>query len=229
MRNATIVLGLIVVLTTLAAGGAQSQTAVASILQTMPATQAAAQPTVTAPPLPYNDVIPANHSPVLGGQATESWTPTYIAQEDFERGFMFWMSPTKTIWVLTKTNQKDTSGVWTVYADTFVDGEAPYDPAIVPPNPLLYQPVRGFGKVWRKQRGVSEALGWGTTPEFELITPISYLTNPSGAPGRYLITTLGVEIIALTEDKAGQPGGHWQLVGEMIPGGKFRSPTDARP
>src|SRR5579859_3711096 len=120
MRNATIALSLVVVLATVAVGGAQSQTAVASILQTMPATQSSAQPTVTAPLLPSNNVIPANHSPVVGGLATESWTPTYIAQEDFERGFMFWMSPTKTIWVLTKTNEKDTSGVWTVYADTFI-------------------------------------------------------------------------------------------------------------
>ena len=217
MRKAVLALSLIIVLASVAAVGSQAGIAVASMAQT-------AQATVQATNLPSNAVIPGSSVSVLGGAATETWTPTYVAQQNFQRGYMFWMSPTRTIWVLSKTNEKDNSGVWTVYPDTYTDGEAPSDPAIVPPSANLYQPVRGFGKIWRKQQGMSEALGWGTTPEFEVITPISYLSVAGGAPGRYLITTLGREIFALYEDKAGQPGGRWQLVGLLIPGNQFTAP-----
>jgi hypothetical protein len=199
----------------------QSHTTIASANGALQATQAptmAATASVPANPPAVVNIIPGSSIPVLGGAGTETWTPTYIAQQNFQRGYMFWISTSKTIWVLTKTNEKDNSGVWTVFPDTFVDGEAETDPAIVPPSAALYQPRRGFGKVWRKQTGVSEALGWGTTPEFEVTTPISYLSGASGVPGRYLLTTLGREIFSLIEDKAGQPGGKWQLVGIMVPG-----------
>src|SRR5258708_25565610 len=142
MRKAVLALSVIFVLTFVVIVESQSRIAVASVVQT-------AQPTVAATPLPSNEVIPGSSAPGLGGAATESWTPTYIAQQNFQRGYMFWISPTRTIWVLSKTHDKDNSGVWTVYQDTYTDGEPPSDPAIVPPNPGLYQPVRGFGIIWR--------------------------------------------------------------------------------
>ena len=42
------------------------------------------------------------------------------------------------------------------------------DPNLVPPNDLI-QPKRGFGKIWRTIPGIQDALGWATTPEFDLI------------------------------------------------------------
>src|SRR5712692_9247448 len=109
MRKAILALSVIVVLAFVAAVGSQSGIAVASVVQTA---QATVQPTIAPASLPSNAVIPGSSVPVLGGAATESWTPTYIAQQNFQRGYMFWMSPTRTIWVLTKTNEKDNSGVW---------------------------------------------------------------------------------------------------------------------
>ena len=38
------------------------------------------------------------------------------------------------------------------------------DPSIVPPDGF-YQPVAGFGKVWREQPGVRDRLGWAIAPE----------------------------------------------------------------
>ena len=53
---------------------------------------------------------------------------------------------------------------WFFTGDTWRDGDSPSDPAIVPP-PGLYQPERGFGKVWRERFGVRETLGWATIEE----------------------------------------------------------------
>jgi hypothetical protein len=43
-----------------------------------------------------------------------------------------------------------------------VDPES--DPSIEPP-PGRYQPIRGFGMVWREQPGVRDRLGWAVEPE----------------------------------------------------------------
>jgi hypothetical protein len=56
------------------------------------------------------------------------------------------------------------NGAWQGYNDTWVMGEPEYDPGIVPPGGY-YQPVRGFGKVWRNNHIVRTGLGWGTIDE----------------------------------------------------------------
>ena len=65
------------------------------------------------------------------------------------------------------------------------------DPDIIPPEGY-YEPVRGFGKVWREERGVREHLGWATGKAFvvgegayqyRLAGKYShpYITGPDGA------------------------------------------------
>lgn len=49
------------------------------------------------------------------------------------------------------------------HADTFVEGEPESDPTIVPPAGL-YQPIRGFGKLWWTNASVRDRLGWATGP-----------------------------------------------------------------
>ncbi len=51
-----------------------------------------------------------------------------------------------------------------VYNDEFSEGDPESDPAIVPPTGL-YQPIRGFGLVWRTYPEVRDGLGWATAPE----------------------------------------------------------------
>jgi len=53
---------------------------------------------------------------------------------------------------------------WQLYDDTWREGDQEWDPNILVPTGL-YQPKRGFGKVWRDQSGVRSALGWATTEE----------------------------------------------------------------
>ncbi|HLY28491.1 MAG TPA: hypothetical protein VKQ72_19245 [Aggregatilineales bacterium] len=155
-----------------------------------------------------------------GGSASvppETWTNTYIVQEDFERGFMYWISTQTNIWVLIKQNPDDTSGEWRIYKDTFKDGEQEIDQSLVPPSVKMYQPRRGFGKIWRQPTNLFSLIGWGTTPEFEISTPIDYWPGFSGAPGRYILVTGGRQVFVLTESAPGQ-GGKWAEVGRVVDG-----------
>jgi hypothetical protein len=173
-------------------------------------------PTVTAPP-PGTPIFPA---------PTDTRVQLYIAQENFQNGYMFWISSTKEDWVLfpaanTPANQPPTSGEWRIYKDTYLDTEPEFDPAVVPPSSNLYQPRRGFGKLWRTTDNIRAALGWGTTPEFGLTT--SYVYQPGGhadptqtqwiaGPGTHFVITLGRETFAFHEPLPGQQYGTWDKV-----------------
>jgi len=89
-------------------------------------------------------------------QAVES--SVWGAEQIFERGLMFWRSDTNKIYVV-RSDQ-----TWQLYDDTWREGDQEWDPNILVPTGL-YQPKRGFGKVWRDQSGVRSALGWATTEE----------------------------------------------------------------
>ena len=79
---------------------------------------------------------------------------------------MFWREDVRHVYVL----QQDAT--WVAYEDTWSEGQPDRDPALVPPDGL-YQPVRGFGKVWRERLGGPQArIGWATAPEHGVITLI---------------------------------------------------------
>ena len=93
------------------------------------------------------------------GCATRPAAETAGALQPFERGRMFWRGDEQRIAVL----QRD--GTWAAYADTWAEGQPPADPALSPPEGR-YQPIRGFGQVWREQLGGPEAqIGWATERE----------------------------------------------------------------
>lgn len=157
---------------------------------------------------------------------TDTRVQLYIAQEDFQHGYMFWISSTKEDWVLfpaanTPANQPPSSGEWRIYKDTFQDGEPETDPNLIPPSSSLYQPRRGFGKLWRTTDTLKDVIGWATTPEFGLTT--SYVYQPGGnpdatqsqwviGPGTHFIVTLGRETFAFHEPAQGQQYGTWNKV-----------------
>jgi len=80
------------------------------------------------------------------------------AYEPFERGHMIWLGGNRTIYVLYA------DGRFEAYTDNFREGDPESDPAIIPPTGL-YQPIRGFGLVWRTNPNVRTGLGWATAPE----------------------------------------------------------------
>lgn len=178
-------------------------------------TTATEPPTITPPvesPAP-------TLTPTLNAFPTETRAQLFIAQQDFQNGYMFWISTRNVIWVLINTPGNPNTGEWRIYPDTFAEGEPEFDPNLIPPSENLFQPRRGFGKLWRTTPGLREALGWATTPEFALNT--SYVYQPGGfidqdgkwvpGPGKHFITTLGRQTFALIESAEGV--GRWERVG----------------
>ena len=53
--------------------------------------------------------------------------------------------------------------VWFFYEDSWKDGD-PVSGGETPPSGL-YEPLRGFGKVWREQPSVRNTIGWAKAPE----------------------------------------------------------------
>ncbi len=107
----------------------------------------------------------------LGCPRGEAMT-TPAAWQTFEYGLLLWRADSNLIYVLAPDK------TWFSTGDTWRDGDAPYDPTIVPPAGF-YQPVRGFGKVWRERPGVREALGWANAEEEGLMVAIQEFTGGS--------------------------------------------------
>lgn len=109
-------------------------------------------------------------------------TPTFgqvqVAEQLFEHGRMFWIQPLSQIWVIVVTDEG--RGSWYVYPDTFTEGEPEYDDSIVPPAENLFQPRRGFGKLWRENEEVREMMGWAVTPD-----EFGYISRYEYYPGGY--------------------------------------------
>jgi hypothetical protein len=83
---------------------------------------------------------------------------------------------------------------WARFRDTFEEGEPESDPAYAsPPSSILWQPRRGFGKLWRDdlyKAQVRDRVGWATL-EWEQPYSVQFqqgresasifLTRPDGA------------------------------------------------
>ena len=139
-------------------------------------------PTATTTPTP--DPFP---TPVEG--------QIYVAEQRFEDGWMFWLQPVGQLWVLTVSEEN--RGVWSVYEDTFIEGQPEIDPEIVPPEGK-YQPERGFGKLWRENPEVRDAIGWALDVELGHTTNYEYHAGGTvnseleyeAGPGYHLVLSL---------------------------------------
>ena len=150
-----------------------------------PATPAATPATV-APPTATTDPLP---TPVV--------SQIQVAEQVFEKGRMFWLQPVDQIWVMVVT--REGGGDWSVYQDTFEEGEPESDPSLTP-EAGFQQPERGFGKLWRENPNVREALGWAITPEFGYVTRYEYhRIAPNRADGFHLLTSLYEETFRFNE------------------------------
>jgi hypothetical protein len=91
------------------------------------------------------------------------------AEQHFQRGVMVWSRAEDRIYVLF---DDDRSPTWQAYEDRFDQGQDPsLDPDIKSP-PGLYQPIRGFGLIWRERSNVRKRLGWGVDREARYQTAI---------------------------------------------------------
>jgi hypothetical protein len=132
---------------------------------------------------------------VVAEMPTTTYSQIQVAEQPFEHGRMFWLEPINEIWVMVENEDDRRSGVWMNFKDTFKEGDIEFDPKIVPPEGLL-QPVRGFGKLWRENPEVREALGWARQTEIGHVSNYQY--QPGGeivngeyvkGPGYHLLTS----------------------------------------
>jgi hypothetical protein len=128
----------------------------------------ASLPTATLTPPPYppptrSSTSPCEHdyfftpapAPCPEGPPIE----TAAAEEPFTGGVMIWLQVTDSIYVFYPDGQ------YQRFEDTWTEDQPESDPTLTPPEDDLYQPIRGFGKVWREHPEVREALGWATSVE----------------------------------------------------------------
>ena len=171
---------------------------------TQPRASVTPRPTATTPPAAY---------------PTSTVAEVGIAEQVYEHGRMFWIRHTREIWVMQASEDDPNSGDWFCFNDTFEEGEMEIDPDLIPPEGL-FQPRRGFGKLWRNNDTVHDGLGWATTPEFELTSnytyiPGGYVENGKYAPGpgEHRLTTLYNESISFFEGtiRGECKGGTWRM------------------
>lgn len=128
---------------------------------------AAAVPTATAPALPclvlpvraFGKVYTDNPNVARAlGCAREAEKAMLLAEQPFQKGFMYWRSDSRQIHAIMDT------GLWVAFPDTWNEGDP--SPSLGTPVPAgLVEPGRGFGKVWRDRPEVRDGLGWATNRE----------------------------------------------------------------
>lgn len=175
---------------------------------------------VTPAPLTVNTLEPATEeastpspdiTPTTGPTATPNVFPTpivgeiLIAEQDFQNGKMFWLQPINQIWVATTNDAGE--AIWINRDDVFEEGRPENDPSLTPPAQGLFQPIRGFGLLWRTEDNLQETLGWATGDEFGHTTNYEYhwggTVNESNVyeagPGYHLITALNRNVYRFDE------------------------------
>ncbi len=181
-------------------------------------------PSVTPSPKPEKTKKPEPTDVPTATPLPELFPTSVVAQvqaveEVFEHGRMFWLRHNRQIWVMVNNPPDSSGGDWYCYNDTFLDGEEEIDSSLVPPEGM-YQPRRGFGKLWRTHMDLHDALGWGTTPEFELTSSYTYLAGGYVQDGTYypgagehrLTTLYGDSISFFESDVRGDClGGTWRM------------------
>ncbi|MEJ2736342.1 MAG: serine/threonine-protein kinase [Anaerolineae bacterium] len=87
----------------------------------------------------------------------------WAAWEPFEHGYMLWRSDTDNVYVFSLQDGTNLStGTWQLRTETWPGDEG----GGLSPPPGLYEPVRGFGWLWRTYLGGPDgALGWAREDE----------------------------------------------------------------
>jgi hypothetical protein len=173
------------------------------------ATVASAPPTLT-PPSPSDPLKPSpslcdfayffDPSPAVCPSGSHQ--NTAAAEQPFERGFMIWLDAIDSIYVF------DWDGGWQLFEDIFEEGEQEYDPEIIPPTGM-FQPVRGFGKVWREHPQLRDQLGWAVGRELGYDSMLqAQQVGEANPPVTFLLAFNG-QILALTNRTPDE--GDWVL------------------
>ena len=165
--------------------------------------------TVTQPVLPTSVIIPVTSVAVqaIAEVCDSTWfflqprpqsCPRNVPLADqgvyqvFENGYMLWVRRTDAIYVLYND---DVNPRWEVYRDFFVEGMPQEFNANPPVN--RWEPVRGFGLLWRNNSSVRDRIGWATQ-QYE--TPYS-IKLQIGNDGAIFLNDPSGNIFGLTPDR----------------------------
>lgn len=141
------------------------------------------------------------------GAAISTWT----AEQMFQGGRLIWLEQAQTggVGMLPQILVFYDDGRYEQHPDTWTNAEPESDPAIVPPAGL-FQPVRGFGKIWRENPSVRDRLGWATAPEQGFDTQWQLQIRES-IPSVAFVRTLAGQVIQIN-GWGWNSGGDWQIV-----------------
>ena len=123
----------------------------------------------TLPPSPTpTPLCPAVSGPFAGlwqelqsrlGCAANQANGTWMAEQTFEDGRVFWRKDRDSIYVVYD------SGTWAAYPNNWNDGDPIYSCPATAPEASPPTPLRGFGRVWCSFDEVRNGLGWATDGE----------------------------------------------------------------
>ncbi len=91
------------------------------------------------------------------------------------------------------------------FDDTWVEGVDPESMSMIPP-PDRYEPIRGFGKVWRTNADVQSTLGWAVAPEAGQSASLQQFDF-----GRAIYLPAQNQTYLLVEDTPGAIDGIWRV------------------
>lgn len=99
--------------------------------------------------------------PAPAACANQAAEPSLQVEQTFEGGRMIWIASNQQIYIFFADEQQPR---WLQVADTFENGQPERDDSLNPPEGR-FQPVRGFGLVWRTNNNIRDRLGWALEPE----------------------------------------------------------------
>jgi hypothetical protein len=113
---------------------------------------------------PYPWASALEGPPPLASGCPKETVSSIVVQQSFENGFMIWVEAEQMIYTFYYPQGTSSHAPYKSFIDNFSEGDPESDPTIVPPAGL-YQPIRGFGLLWRSDPSVRDRLGWATAPE----------------------------------------------------------------
>jgi len=161
-----------------------------------PSPTATPEPEPTACPDPYF-FLPSPPSCPAGEPLA-----SFAAEQAFEAGVMIWFEATDSIYIFYK------AGHWQRFDDSWSEDQIQSDPAFIPPADR-FQPIRGFGKVWRENLNVREQLGWALGVELAFDSMMQEQATEIDALGVLFLSTFNGQVFALTTLE--QDEGDWVI------------------
>lgn len=124
------------------------------------------------------------------------------AEQPFEGGVLIWLEATDSIYVFYDDQR------WQRLDDTWSEELPDSDPSLVPPEGR-FQPIRGFGKVWREQPEIRQLLGWALGVELAFESVLQEQMAEEEEAGVTFLRTFNGQIFALTT--RGPDEGDWVI------------------